>query len=134
MIDIKDRICQVMDEKGIKTIRELAKRSDLGEEAVRKYVNGISIPNSPALHALAKALGVSMEWLLTGEQIEGGLPYGTLANGSSANCAHELYIVAEGAMVTGDIQKAISLIHGMDKGTREVFLNIGALLTQLREG
>lgn len=137
MIDIKDRIKQMMLENGIKTVRELAKKSGLGEEAVRKYVNGISIPNSPALHALAKAFGVSMEWVLTGElAVDAPCAVDAPSSISFIKSDHELAFnsVADSAIASKDVQKAISLIHGMDKSTREVFLTIGSLLTRLREG
>lgn len=48
-------------------IMELAKRADLSHQVVRKYVRGVSDPSRQRLVALARAGGVRLEWLATGE-------------------------------------------------------------------
>lgn len=58
--------------------RELSKRSGVSPQAISNYVNAPSdtprIPKSIELYAISKALGVSMEYLLTGEDTGGGAP------------------------------------------------------------
>lgn len=46
---------------------ELARRSRLSRRVIDKYRSGESEPNRPRLVALARAGGVSVEWLATGE-------------------------------------------------------------------
>lgn len=50
------------------SVRSFAKRTNLSETAVRKYVNGESTPNVERLVAIAEGAGVSVEWLATGKK------------------------------------------------------------------
>lgn len=55
----------------LKTLRmsqvELCRETGLSTTAVSSYCTGKRIPETAALHKLAKALSTSMEWILTGE-------------------------------------------------------------------
>ena len=54
----------------IKTNEALANKVDVSPQAVADYVNGISIPRGDILYKISKELNKSMEWLLTGDNIE----------------------------------------------------------------
>jgi len=49
------------------SLRSFARRSNLSETVLRKYLGGESTPNVERLVALAKAANVSVTWLATGE-------------------------------------------------------------------
>lgn len=61
-----ERIQQKLDEKGLKQA-DLARATGRSTAAVTKWMRGENIPKSEALKAIASCLGVSDEWLLTGE-------------------------------------------------------------------
>ena len=48
----------------------LSKASGVRQSAISAYCQGNGLPSAEALYALAKALNVSMEWLLVGEEGE----------------------------------------------------------------
>jgi transcriptional regulator with XRE-family HTH domain len=50
------------------TQAELAARADVSQGAVSRYLNGKASPKAEELLRIAGALGVTMEWLLTGNQ------------------------------------------------------------------
>ncbi|EKP2867478.1 helix-turn-helix transcriptional regulator [Escherichia coli] len=50
---------------------EIARRSGLSEASVRKYLRGDSYPTIDSAARVADACGVSLMWLLTGEQPQG---------------------------------------------------------------
>lgn len=54
--------------------RELAARSDLSAMAISKYERDLMVPSSRALLAIAKALGVGIEFLLRTTQVELAAP------------------------------------------------------------
>ena len=60
-----DRVLMLAQNVG--GIMELAKRSNLSHQVVRKYVRGVSDPSRERLVALARAGNVQLEWLATGE-------------------------------------------------------------------
>lgn len=60
-----DRLETAMQRAGLKPAA-LAKCSGLNPTSVSRYRSGAREPNPGELLALAKALGVTMEWLLTG--------------------------------------------------------------------
>ena len=59
------RLKRLMEEKGIKQA-ELSKRASISQSAVSKYINNLGEPKSRELHAISKALGVSMDSWFTG--------------------------------------------------------------------
>ena len=65
MEKISVRLKRLMGEKGIKQT-ELAARSSLSQASVSRYVRGTAEPKSRELHAISKALGVSMDSWFTG--------------------------------------------------------------------
>ena len=56
-----------MEEKGLTQI-ELAARAPISQSAVSKYIRGTQEPKSRELHAISKALGVSMDSWFTSLQ------------------------------------------------------------------
>ncbi|NCG55224.1 helix-turn-helix domain-containing protein [Serratia fonticola] len=63
---IQERLRQVMDLKGL-TIKELAERSGMPYRSLQNYLRGEREPNNDALLVLRTHLGISVDWLLTGE-------------------------------------------------------------------
>jgi len=61
------RLKRLMAEKGIKQA-ELAARASIAQSTVSKYIRGTQEPKSRELHAISKALGVSMDSWFTGLQ------------------------------------------------------------------
>jgi transcriptional regulator with XRE-family HTH domain len=51
---------------GGRSVREYARAIGLSESVVRQYLKGKSEPTRPALVAMARAGGVSLEWLASG--------------------------------------------------------------------
>lgn len=49
------------------TQADLAARADVSQGTLSRYLNGKASPKAEELLRISKALGVSMEWLLTGE-------------------------------------------------------------------
>ena len=62
---ISSRLKRLLDEKGLKQT-DLAARASITQSAISKYVRGASEPKSRELHAISKALGVSMDSWFTG--------------------------------------------------------------------
>jgi len=60
MEKISSRIKRLLEEKGIKQT-ELAARASIAQSSVSRYVNGLGEPKLRELHAISKALGVSMD-------------------------------------------------------------------------
>lgn len=63
------RIHLAMIKKGYSRA-EFARSTGVSSNYVWSWFNGERLPNDRALHAIAEALGVSIEWLLTG-RVEG---------------------------------------------------------------
>lgn len=53
--------------------RALATEADVSPQAVHTYLNRGRIPKAEELYRLSRALGVTMEYLLTGENLTPGL-------------------------------------------------------------
>ncbi len=51
---------------GSDSVRSFAIKADLSQTAIQKYLIGDSTPNVERLYAIAKAAGVTVEWLVTG--------------------------------------------------------------------
>ena len=62
---ISSRLKRLLDEKGLKQT-DLAARSFITQSTISKYVRGASEPKSRELHAISKALGVSMDSWFSG--------------------------------------------------------------------
>jgi transcriptional regulator with XRE-family HTH domain len=55
-----------------RSIRQLAASAGLSQTGVRAYLTGTSEPGLSALVQLANVLGVSVQWLATGEEFDDG--------------------------------------------------------------
>lgn len=51
---------------GDETPYALSKRTGITESLIRKYISGASLPNIERAAEIAKAVGVSLDWLATG--------------------------------------------------------------------
>lgn len=60
------RLSRQMDFAGVDR-RELSERTGCGHSAIAKWLKGSLTPKSEQLLGISRALGVTMEWLLTGE-------------------------------------------------------------------
>ncbi|EPR07789.1 helix-turn-helix domain-containing protein [Ruminiclostridium papyrosolvens] len=63
---VGDRISSQMKKLKIKQV-DICKDTEISKNAISNYVNGNRIPDTLSSYKLSKALKVSMEWLLTGE-------------------------------------------------------------------
>ena len=67
MEKISTRLKRLMEEKGVRQT-ELAARASIAQTTVSRYVRGVQEPKSRELHAISKALGVSMDSWFTSLQ------------------------------------------------------------------
>ena len=117
-----DYVRRLMRTKGMKTIRNLADESGIREQTVARYLRGDRFPDSHALFALATALGVSMEHLLTaGQSVANGHPHG--AKPDSARLP-----VSGGDPFAHDLKRVRAYMKGMNGAIREIYVSIGAML------
>ena len=63
-----DRLITLLTEAGLRP-SDLASRADVPPEVVEACLRG-ELPDALSLYRIAKALDVTMEWLLTGEEIK----------------------------------------------------------------
>ena len=63
-MDIRQRICQLMDERGW-TKYELAKRSNLSETTIANLFRRCNAPSIPTLEAIINACGITMAQFFT---------------------------------------------------------------------
>ncbi|BAO32296.1 TPA: helix-turn-helix transcriptional regulator [Serratia marcescens] len=64
-MSIKERLRQVIDVKGL-TIKELSELCAIPYRSLQNYLRGEREPNADALVTLRTHLGISIDWLLTG--------------------------------------------------------------------
>lgn len=65
--DVGLRISSQMEKLNLKQV-DICKETNISKNAISNYVNGNRIPDTLSTYKLSKALKVSMEWLLTGEE------------------------------------------------------------------
>ncbi|MPW26147.1 helix-turn-helix domain-containing protein [Alkalibaculum sp. M08DMB] len=63
---IGKRISKRMNTLNLKQT-DLCRITNLSKNAISNYVNDIRTPDTTACYKISKALGISVEWLLTGE-------------------------------------------------------------------
>lgn len=63
MDEFPGRLNQIMKEKGLSPAM-LAIKTGMSDRMIRNYQKGTSTPGSYSLKMLARALGVSMDWLM----------------------------------------------------------------------
>lgn len=85
-MEFKERLNQLMEDKNI-TQKELAKRINIDETAMSRYVNGTRTPRIDILTNIAKEFDVSIEYLI-GEE-EKDYKYGEIKNVICRN-VHEM--------------------------------------------
>ncbi len=69
-IEITQRIASVAKEK-FKTQIDFARAVGIAQSAISNYYKGSKVPSAENLPAIARALDVSVEWLLTGSDGDG---------------------------------------------------------------
>lgn len=65
MSEISNRIDNLLSQNKLKRI-DLVKATGIGESTIRAWIKG-SIPSAEAAYKVAQYLGVTVEWLVTGE-------------------------------------------------------------------
>lgn len=66
--DVGDRIFKRIKELGMKQL-DISNKAGLSTTALSQYCTGKRVPDTVSLYKIATVLGVSMEWILTGEDI-----------------------------------------------------------------
>lgn len=67
MGEIASNIKAAMDERGMKAI-QLSEATGISRSRISCYLNGKYVPKTEALMKIAKALGVSVAWLIGGDE------------------------------------------------------------------
>lgn len=117
-----DYIRRLMRAKGMETIRNLADESGIPEQTVARYLRGDRFPDSHALFALATALGVSMEHLLTaGQSLASDHPHGAKPESTRLP-------VPDADPFAHDLERVGAYMRGMNGAIREIYVSIGAML------
>ena len=117
-----DYVRRLMRSKGMGTIRNLADESGIPEQTVARYLRGDRFPDSHALFALATALGVSMEQLLTaGQSVASDHPHDTKPDSARL-------LVSEADPFAHDLKRVRAYMKGMNGAIREIYVSIGAML------
>ena len=65
---VETRIVTRIKELGLKQL-DICQETGLSTTAMSAYCTGKRIPETSALHRISKALKISMEWILTGEDV-----------------------------------------------------------------
>jgi repressor LexA len=65
-MELKDRLAYLMNRRGISNAAELSRLTGLTQVAIRNYLRGIKVPNAQALVKVARALGATTDYLLSG--------------------------------------------------------------------
>lgn len=69
-MDIYERYCEIRDRKGLKDAH-IAEQTGIGRSTFSDWKSGRSVPKREKLEKIADALGVSIEYLMTGENADG---------------------------------------------------------------
>ena len=99
---LHDRIQQKLSEKDLKQA-DIARSTGVSTAAVTKWLNGDNVPKSANLQSIARLLGVSAQWLLTGKAdpahvippiLDDGLPNRTIPVLSMVQAGHWTPVMA----------------------------------------
>ena len=74
-MNFSHRLLEALVRKGINQ-KELSDIANVPQGAISNYCNDKGLPSSEVLHRLSKALSVSMEWLISGENSHHNDPSG----------------------------------------------------------
>lgn len=66
------RIKFLMELNNMKQI-DICRKTGISKNAISNYISGNRIPDTISLYKLAELFGVSMEWLLTGNNLNSGV-------------------------------------------------------------
>lgn len=80
-----ERYCEARDKKGLKDAH-VAEATSIGRSTFSDWKSGRSTPKPEKLQKIADYLGVSVEWILTGES-----PTGYYYNEDAMQIAQEIY-------------------------------------------
>lgn len=72
-MDLGERLKSARKRAGL-SMHALASRAEVSAQAISKYERGLDIPSSAVLIRLAKAMGVSLEWLLRPVRVSLSIP------------------------------------------------------------
>jgi phage repressor protein C with HTH and peptisase S24 domain len=84
---IGKRISNKLLELNLKQV-DLVKITNISKNAISNYINGIRTPDTLSTYKIAKALKVSMEWLLTGEDHTTNKKTDLILNDLEEECLH----------------------------------------------
>jgi len=105
-----DRLKAAMDSAGLTSNIQLAKRANMSEAVIRKYLKGESYPTLDRLAILANACHCSVSWLATGQ-----------ANDSHESDTHEQF---SAQCVGRGLAEFIAVISRVSEADREQLLRI----------
>jgi len=92
-----------MQDKGLTQVA-LADLANTTQTSISRYLRGAGMPRAEELHRLSIALGVSMEWLLTGEDPDGAPPAASPPPGKPAAALQAI------AKAAAELEKARRLL------------------------
>lgn len=115
---IQERIKQVRKEKGW-TQTDLGNRLNVRQSMVGQYESNKQPPKIPTLKKIADALGVTLEWLVTGEEdfIAEPITMSVSMQGSAHGTTTQAIIAEAKASIDRDFQK-LNLIGAQEAAKR----------------
>lgn len=117
MSELSERIKEAVERSG-KTHRRLAEEIGVTEVSFSRYMNGTRIPKAPIAEMIAKACGVSVGWLLTGqkelrEKVEMIISYTTDGTDYQYNDNHGILIRCKDCAFNGGNHRRCMRENGM---------------------
>ena len=70
--DTGERVKFLMKLNNMKQI-DICRKTGMSKNAISNYINGNRIPDTTALYKIAELFNVSMEWLLTGHNLNSNI-------------------------------------------------------------
>lgn len=126
-----DRLESLLKSRGI-SAEELARLSGLNATSVSRYRSGAREPTASGLLALAGALGVTMEWLLTGQHTLSRALADSAAEGMLAAAMgsgqDRRPVLNEAPMQAGESYQEVSALREENQRLRDIIGGIRALL------
>lgn len=110
IIHFPERLKQAMEKAGGLSNIQLAKRAEMSESVVRKYLKGDTYPTLDRVALLADACRCSVQWLATGED----------------NLSHDKNEVAQSddTAIVGSVGEFLAVISRMNEEDRGRLLNV----------
>ncbi len=126
---LKERLRQALDARGLK-ITEAAELTGIPYRSMQNYLRGEREPGADALTAITTRLGISTDWLLTGE---GGMYRGGGAAGLATETPREEAVLTLFRDLDEDAQREIQRAAEEKKRLREVERRLDDLSAALQQ-